>query len=256
MTILIFATIICIVKHTSTTFKSERTGRMAKTSGILGTGMVGRTIAAKLMELGYQVKIGTRDVASTMAKKDRNQYGAPSFAEWHSHHQNISVGSFNEAATFGELIFLCTLGAAALDVVRLAGSESFKSKTVIDISNPLDFSRGMPPFLIPQFANTYSLAEEIQKVLPEAHLVKTLNIVNCEVMVNARKSGGDPTMFVAGNNAEAKEEAKSVLKQFGWTDIIDLGDITGARGLEMLLPLWLRIWQATQNGYIGFKIIR
>jgi 8-hydroxy-5-deazaflavin:NADPH oxidoreductase len=218
--------------------------------------MVGQTFAAKLVELGYQVRIGTRDVASTMAKKDRNQYGAPSFAEWHSHHPNVQVGTFSETAKFGDLIFLCTNGAATLDVIRLAGSENFKAKTVLDISNPLDFSKGMPPFLIPQFANTNSLAEEIQKALPEANLVKTLNIVNCEVMVNARKSGGDPTMFVAGNNAKAKVEVSSILKQFGWTDVIDLGDITGARGLEMLLPIWLRIWQATQNGYFGFKIVR
>ena len=104
--------------------------------------------------------------------------------------------------------------------------------------------------------NTTSLGEEIQKLLPESKVVKTLNIVNCEVMVKPQKSGGDPTMFISGNHAEAKEKVKALLDQFGWTDIIDLGDITTARGTEMLLPIWLRTYMATGNGYFGFKIIR
>ena len=93
-------------------------------------------------------------------------------------------------------------------------------------------------------------------MLSGAHVVKTLNIVNCEVMVNPRKSGGDPTMFMSGNDANAKNTVKSILNQFGWNDIIDLGDITTARGTEMILPLWVRTWMATQNGYFGFKVVR
>jgi hypothetical protein len=100
------------------------------------------------------------------------------------------------------------------------------------------------------------LAEHIQQTIPAANLVKTLNIVNCEVMVNPSKSGGDPTMFMSGNNAEAKEEVKNILLSFGWNDIIDLGDISTARGTEMMLPIWLRTYMATKNGYIAFKIIR
>ncbi len=114
----------------------------------------------------------------------------------------------------------------------------------------------MPPSLVPEWTNTNSLGEEIQALLPGANVVKTLNIVNCEVMVDAKKSGGDPTMFIAGNNAQAKEEVKKLLRQFGWNDIIDLGDISGARGMEMLLPIWLRVWGATRNGHFGFKIVR
>jgi predicted dinucleotide-binding enzyme len=235
---------------------TERTAHMAAKVGILGTGMVGQIIGAKLAELGYQVTIGTRDVAKTLAKKERNQYGAPPFGEWHTQHQNIQVGSFSDAARFGEILFICTNGGGTLDAIRLAGSENFKAKTVIDISNPLDFSRGMPPSLFPQFSNTNSLAEEIQKALPEANVVKTLNIVNCEVMVDAKKTGGDPTMFVAGNSAKAKDEVKGILKQFNWSDTIDLGDVTGARGMEMILPIWVRTMQATQNRYFGFKIVR
>ena len=229
---------------------------MAAQVGILGTGMVGQTIGAKLTEFGYKVMIGTRDIAKTQANMSRNAYGAPSFAEWHKQHQNIQLGTFAEAAKFGTIIFNCTSGGASLEVLKLANPDNFNGKLVIDISNPLDFSKGMPPSLVPQYTNTNSLGEEVQKALPGAHVVKTLNIVNCEVMVNAKKTGGDPTMFVAGNDAKAKDDAKAILKQFGWTDIIDLGDISGARGMEMLLPIWLRTWGATKNGYFGFKIVR
>jgi 8-hydroxy-5-deazaflavin:NADPH oxidoreductase len=170
--------------------------------------------------------------------------------------KNASAGTFKDAAEFGDIIFNCTRGDCALEVFEQAGIDQFNGKVIVDVSNPLDFSRGMPPALIPQYTNNHSLGEEIQKLLPAAHVVKTLNIVNCEVMVNAQKSGGEPTMFVSGNNLEAKEKVKALLNQFGWTDIIDLGDITTARGIEMLLPIWLRIYMATGNGYFGFKIIR
>ena len=109
---------------------------------------------------------------------------------------------------------------------------------------------------MPDYSNTYSMAEELQKLAPEAHIVKTLNIVNCEVMVDAKRSGGDPTMFVSGNDAGAKQEVTDILRQFGWNDVIDLGDITTARGTEMLLPIWLRTWMATGNGHFAFKIVR
>ncbi len=229
---------------------------MAIQVGILGTGAVGRTIGSRLTELGHHVMIGTRDVSKTMAKTERNQYGGPPFGEWHKQHRNIHVGSFAETAAFGEIIFNCTSGSGALDALRSANPQNLKGKTVVDISNPLDFSKGMPPTLIPQYTNTNSLAEEIQKAFPGANIVKALNIVNCEVMVDAKKTNGDPTMFIAGNNSQAKDEVRDILTQFGWNDVIDLGDITGARGMEMLLPVWLRIWASTQNGYFGFKIVR
>jgi hypothetical protein len=229
---------------------------MAKKIGILGTGMVGQTIAAKLVELGYEVVIGTRDVSETTSNHDRTPMGGPPFSEWHRLHQTIKLGTFSDSAKSGDIIFVCTNGGATLDVLRQAMTSNFEEKTVIDISNPLDFSKGMPPSLLPKLTNTNSLGEEVQKALPRANVVKSLNIVNCEVMVNAKKTGGDPTMFVAGNNSAAKEETVVILKQFGWTDIIDLGDISGARGMEMLLPIWLRTWGATKNSNIGFKIVR
>ena len=216
-----------------------------KKIGMLGTGVVGNTIGSKLIELGYEVKMGSRSATNEKA------------AEWVAKTgSKASAGTFEDATKFGDIIFLCTKGDATLDILKLAKAENFKGKTIIDIVNPLDFSEGMPPILIPQYANTTSIGEEVQKALPDAHVVKTLNIVSCEVMVNPKKSGGDPTMFVSGNNADAKTEVKSILNQFGWNDIIDLGDITNARATEMLLPLWVRTYMATQNPYFAFKVVR
>ena len=213
--------------------------------GVFGTGVVGNTIGTKLVQLGYKVMMGSRTATNEKA-----------IAWAEANGKNASAGAFKDTAEFGDIIFNCTKGESALEVFAQAGIDKFNDKVIIDISNPLDFSKGMPPSLIPQYTNTNSLGEEIQKLLPGANVVKTLNIVNCEVMVNPKKSGGDPTMFISGNNREAKEKVEALLNQFGWTDIIDLGDITTARGTEMLLPIWLRTFMATGNGYFGFKIIR
>lgn len=216
-----------------------------KKIAVLGTGMVGNTIGSKLIQLGYEVKMGSRTATNEKA------------AEWvKTNGATASQGTFADAAKFGELIFNCTKGEIALEVMQQAGIENLSSKILIDISNPLDFSKGMPPTLIPALANTNSLGEEMQKLLPQTHVVKTLNIVNCEVMVDATKCGGDATMFVAGNNSDAKKEVEKILHQFGWNDIIDLGDIKHSRSTEMMLPIWLSIYMATKNGYIGFKIVR
>jgi 8-hydroxy-5-deazaflavin:NADPH oxidoreductase len=213
--------------------------------GVFGTGVVGNTLGTKLIQLGYKVMMGSRTATNEKANAWVEANG-----------KNASNGTFKDAAEFGDIIFNCTKGESGLEVFKQAGTGNFNGKVIIDVSNPLDFSKGMPPSLIPEYTNTNSLAEEIQKLLPDANVVKTLNIVNCEVMVNAQKSGGNPTMFISGNNTPAKEKVTSILNQFGWTDIIDLGDITTARGTEMLLPIWLRTYMATGNGYFGFKIIR
>ena len=216
-----------------------------KKMAVFGTGIVGKTIGSKLVKLGYEVMMGSRTATNEKALSWVDANG-----------KNASTGTFADAATFGEIIFNCTKGEVTLDLFKQAGIEKFTNKLIIDISNPLDFSKGMPPSLIPEYTNTNSLAEEIQKLLPEADVVKTLNIVNCEVMVNPGKGGGDPTMFMSGNNADAKEKVKAILNKFGWRDVIDLGDITTARGTEMLLPIWLRTYMATGNGNFAFKILR
>ncbi len=214
-------------------------------AGVLGTGMVGVTIGSKLLQLGYEVKMGSRTNHNEKA------------AEWvMSNGGKASQGTFAESAAFGDIVINCTKGEIALEALKLAGIENLKGKILIDISNPLDFSKGMPPTLLPDMVNNNSLGEEIQKQFPETDVVKTLNIVNCEVMVDAARCGGDATMFLAGNSGKAKSEVEKILRKFGWSDIIDLGEIRHARSTEMMLPIWLSIYMATQNGYVGFKIVR
>lgn len=216
-----------------------------KKIGIFGTGMVGATIGSKLIQLGYSVMMGSRTANNEKALAWAAANGP-----------NASAGTFEDAGRYGEIIFNCTKGEASPDVFRAAGVNNLNGKIIVDISNPLDFSQGMPPSLIPAWTNTNSLGEELQKQVHGARIVKTLNMVNCEVMVDAKRSGGDPTMFVSGNDPDAKAEVTVILRQFGWNDIIDLGDISTARGTEMLLPIWLRTWMATGNGHFAFKIIR
>jgi hypothetical protein len=216
-----------------------------KKIAVLGTGSVGKTIGTRLVQLGYEVMMGSRTSNNEKA------------AEWVKSAGTLATqGTFADAAQFGELVFNCTKGEHSLDVLRIANIENLAGKILIDLSNPLDFSQGIPPFLIPSLANTNSLGEEIQKLLPQTHVVKTLNIVNCEVMVNAAKCGGDATMFMAGNDNEAKKEVKTILEQFDWKDVIDLGEIRHARSIEMMLPIWLSVSLASHNAFIGFKIVR
>jgi predicted dinucleotide-binding enzyme len=137
----------------------------------------------------------------------------------------------------------------------MAGKEKLKGKTILDLSNPLDFSNGMPPSLYPQWSNTYSLAEAIQDALPQTFIVKSLNMVNCEVMADASRCGGNATMLLCGNHDKAKSDIKEILHEFGWEKTLDLGDTKGARGMEALLPVWLRIWQSTGNGHFAFDIV-
>jgi 8-hydroxy-5-deazaflavin:NADPH oxidoreductase len=216
-----------------------------KRIGILGTGQVANTISNALIQLGYEVKMSSRTA---------NNEKATGWAK--SNGRMASNGTFTDAALFGQIIFNCTKGEHTLDVFNMAGISNFNNKIIIDVSNPLDFSKGMPPTLIPSLANTNSLGEEIQKLLPDAKVVKTLNIVNCEVMVRASKCGGQATMFLAGNDSDAKKEVSNLLNQFGWDDLIDLGSIVHARSTEMMFPIWLSIYMATQNGYLAFKVIR
>jgi predicted dinucleotide-binding enzyme len=210
--------------------------------GILGSGMVGRTLGAKLLELGHDVMVGTRDPGKLREWLD----GAGKRAR---------AGSFAEAASHGDIIFNCTAGTASVDALRMAGERSLDGKVIIDVSNPLDFSKGMPPTL--SVCNSDSVGEQIQRAFPTARVVKTLNTVNCKLMVTPQElAGGDHDVFVSGNDAVAKAQVTDILKTwFGWRRIIDLGDITTARGVEMYLPLWLRLWGALQTPMLNLKIV-
>ena len=139
--------------------------------------------------------------------------------------------------------------------VDTAARAQLTGKILVDISNPLDFSQGFPPSL--SVSNTDSLAEQIQRALPETKVVKTLNTVSAPVMVEPRAvAGGDHTMLVSGNDAGAKAEVTTLLQTFGWKDVIDLGDLTNARGQEMWLPLWVRLFGAVKTPMFNLKIVR
>jgi predicted dinucleotide-binding enzyme len=209
--------------------------------GILGTGMVGETLGKKFVELGHQVKMGSRTANNESAAKWVQATGP-----------NASQGTFGDAATFGEIVFICLKGAVFLDVAKTLNATALAGKVVVDVSNPLEFSGGVMSLSI---CNTNSLGEEVQKVLPSAKVVKTLNIVNCDVMVDPAK-GGHPTMLVCGNDAEAKKQVTAFLKTMGWRDILDLGDIPKSRGTEMLLPLWLNLFGLFGSPHFGFKVVR
>jgi predicted dinucleotide-binding enzyme len=210
--------------------------------GILGTGMVGEALGTKFTQLGHHVKMGSRTAQNESAAKWVKAAGA-----------NASQGTFSDAASFGEMVFICLKGDIFLAVAKTIEPGALAAKTLVDVSNPLDFSRGMPPSL--SICNTNSLGEEVQKAVPSAKVVKTLNIVNCEVMIDPAK-GGHPTMLLCGNDAQAKEKVSALLKTLGWQDIIDLGDITKSRGTEMLLPLWLNLFGTFGSPSFGFKVVR
>ena len=211
--------------------------------GIFGTGMVGETIGAKLVALGHDVMISGRaptneKAAAWVAKKG----------------DKASYGTFAQAASFGEMVFHCTKGEGALDAVR-AAKDGLSGKILVDVTNPLDFSNGFPPTLF--VSGKDSLAEQIQREVPAAKVVKALNTMSCEVMVDPSRVGGDSDVFVSGNDAEAKAAVSRFLReQFGWKSVVDLGDLTTARGTESFLPLWVRLWSTLGTGDFNLKLVR
>jgi len=223
---------------------------------VLGTGVVGQTIAAKLAALGHNVIMGTRSPSETRARTEAGPYGQPPFGVWLAQNPGIQLGSFPEAAHFGETVINATNGMGSLEALSQAGEAHLNDKILMDISNPLDFSHGMPPTLL--VSNTDSLGEQIQRAYPGVKVVKTLNTLTASLMVNPGLVGkGDHTVFVSGNDPEAKAQVCEWLAAwFGWKDILDLGDITTARGVEMYLPLWLRLWSATGTGMLNIKVVK
>jgi predicted dinucleotide-binding enzyme len=223
--------------------------------GILGTGMVGQSVAGKLADIGHTVVIGTRDVKSTLANTSPNAYGLPPFSAWYKQQTKVKLATFPEAAAHGEMLINCTSGNASLEVINMSGESNLNGKILIDISNPLDFSKGMPPSLT--VCNTDSLGEQIQRTFPALKVVKTLNTVNAMVMVNPSLVPGDHNLFLCGNDADAKASVINLLQSFGWKEanIIDLGDITNARATEMLLPIWVRLFGKFQTPLFNFKVV-
>ena len=213
---------------------------------ILGTGMVGTTLGTKLVQIGHDVFMGSRTSNSEGATKWAAPLGA------HAH-----IGTFRDAAQFGEIILDCTSGANAIEALHLAGAENLRGKILVQVSNPLDFSRGMPPTLT--VCNTDSIGEQTQREFPEARVVKALNTVNCEIMITPSRIPGDHDLIICGNDSDAKSEVTRLLCEwFGWkeSNIIDLGDISASRGTEMFLALWIRLYGKFGNPYFNLHIAR
>ncbi len=214
--------------------------------GVLGTGVVGQTLGRGLVEAGQQVVLGSRTRENPKAAEWARALGA-----------GAATGSFADAAAFGEAIFNCTAGMRSLEALEAAGEANLAGKILVDVANPLDFSRGMPPSL--SVCNTDSLGEMIQRRFPAARVVKALNTMNAALMIAPGRVPGPHNLFLCGNDPEARATVAGWLHDWlGWptTAILDVGDITAARGLEMLLPLWLRLMFTLGTPEFNFQVVR
>jgi predicted dinucleotide-binding enzyme len=221
---------------------------------VLGTGTVGRTIADRLLDLGHDVVVGTRDPDTTRGRSEPDGMGNPPFPAWLEAHPATRLTTFADAAAEAEVVVNATSGAGAIPALEQAGADNLADKVLIDISNPLDFSAGFPPTLF--IKDTDSLGEQIQRTFPQVRVVKTLNTMNADVMVHPKQLGQESSVFVSGNDEAAKATVTGLLESFGHTDVIDLGDISTARGTEMLLPVWLRLMGTLGTPAFNFKIVR
>ena len=199
--------------------------------GVLGTGAAGQTVAAKLVALGHDVMMGARSADNEKVLGFAARTGG-------------KAGTFADAARHGEMVLNCTRGDTSLGMLTGLARE-LDGKVLIDVANPLDFSKGFPPTL--SVSNTDSLAEQIQRALPKTFVIKSLNTVNAAVMIEPSRVPGHHTVFVSGNDQHAKGRVMDFLRSLGWQSIIDLGDITSARAAEQLLPLWVRLFTALGN---------
>jgi predicted dinucleotide-binding enzyme len=197
--------------------------------GVLGTGPVGQAIAARLAGLGHDVVMGSRDAAN------------PKALEW-AQDKPVRLATFAEAAAHGETVVNATGGVVTLDVLAMAGADNLAGKVLVDVSNPIAPDSGSPPTL--SVANTDSIGEQVQAAYPTARVVKSLNTINCDVMVDPSLVPGDHVVFVAGDDAGAKASVAVMLGEFGWPAdrVLDLGGIDAARATEMYLPLWIRLY--------------
>ncbi len=224
------------------------------TIAVFGTGSVGQALATRLVGLSHSVSMGTRNVETSLAREAKDFYGTPTLAEFVKTNPSIALKTYAEAALGAEIIVLATKGEGSQAALEAAGN--IDGKIILDISNPLDFSKGFPPTLF--VSNDNSLGEVLQNAFPNTHVIKTLNTMWSGLMVNPRMIEEDHSVFLSGNNADAKATVKGILNSFGWRDseVLDLGDITTARGTESVLPIWLRIYGATQSGAFNFSIAK
>jgi hypothetical protein len=223
------------------------------TYGVLGTGTVGQTLAGKLAALGHEVRMGTRDVAASQARTDAG-WGAEPLSTWLEANPSVELATFHDAMAASDILINANSGTVSVDVLALGDPADLDGKILIDIGNPLDFSGGDLDLTV---GITDSLGETLQRTYPSLRVVKTLNTVTSAVMVDpASLGGGDHTMFVAGNHDAAKATVTQMLHSFGWRDVVDLGDISGARGMEAMLILWLRSRMTLNNAMFNVKLVR
>src|SRR4051812_24876790 len=194
---------------------------------VIGTGNVGRTLAQAFAAQGHDVVVGTRDPDET-GKRD----------EWAG--VQVALQPLETVAADADLVVNATNGQASLSALGQVGSDQLAGKLIVDVANPLDFSAGFPPTLTVK--DTDSLAEQIQRAFPDATVVKALNTVNASVMVDPATVGdGDTSIFVAGDDGDARKQVRGLLESLGWQDVVELDGLQNARGLEMWLPLWVRL---------------
>jgi predicted dinucleotide-binding enzyme len=221
---------------------------------VLGTGMVGRALARRLAGLGHDVAIGTRDVHRTLARAEPDTKGAAPYAEWQKVNPQVRLVIFEDAGAHGEVIVNATAGAQSLTVLQLVGAESLAGKVLLDLAVPLDYSQGRPPRLL--FANDDSLGEQIQRALPATRVVKTLNTMHMNVMIDPSRVPGLHNVFLAGDDDEAKAVVRTMLAEFGWQTkaMVDLGDIRQARATEMYAPLLFSIMGVFETSDLNIAV--
>lgn len=212
---------------------------------VLGTGMVGTTLASRLAALGHEVRMGARSADNAAAAAWAEARGA-----------NAGHGTFGAVASWAETVIFAVRGGSLLDVAGAVGNDAVAGKVVIDVTNPLDASRGMPPVLIAELSNTTSAGEALQAALPGARVVKTLNTMNHAIMTDPGRVPGPHDVFLCGDDPAAKAGVAAMLAEFGWTAPIDLGPLAAARGMEGLMPFWLRMWAVVGSADFNYHIAR
>ncbi len=222
---------------------------------ILGSGIVGRTLAEKLIELKHEVAIGTRNTAKTLLRSEREDSDKLPFGEWIKNFPEIKLVKYAEAVRYSDFIINATNGEFSLSALKKVGEKNIEGKILMDISNPFDFSNGAPPSLF--VSNTDSLGERIQHSFPSVRVVKALNTVAVQLMTHPSLVPGEHNIFIGGNDAEAKQQVSDLLASFGWSKelIIDLGDIASSRAMEQLLPLMLRLWDRFGHPNFNIKVV-
>jgi predicted dinucleotide-binding enzyme len=212
--------------------------------GVFGTGMVGTSLGAKLVELGHEVMLGSRTSDNETAAQWAAEAG-----------EGASQGTFADAAAHGELLFNCCGGLVSLDAIGSARSDDLAGKVLVDVANPIDFSTGSPKI---QVSADDSLGERIQRTFTQLRVVKALNTVNVRVMVDPARVAGEHDVFVCGNDDAAKRQVGELLQSFGWPadSIVDLGDITAARGTEAFLAFWIRVRGVVGSGDFNIRVVR